>query len=123
MIMFSVRSNTLSKHPKTYLNDILEHINRAQEFAGEMTYEELIQDIKACYAISRCFEIIGEATTRLPLPLREKYTEIQWAKIISMRNIIIHDYSGVDYLTVWKTLKNSLPELKPQILKILADLK
>ena len=67
----------MSKHPKTYLNDILEHINRAQEFAGEMTYEELIQDIKACYAISRCFEIIGEATTRLPLQLREKYPEIQ----------------------------------------------
>ena len=40
-----------------------------------------------------------------------------------MRNIIVHDYAGVDYLTVWQTLKESLPELKPQIQQILADLK
>jgi uncharacterized protein with HEPN domain len=40
-----------------------------------------------------------------------------------MRNIIIHDYAAVDYLTVWQTLKESLPELKPQIQKILSDLK
>jgi uncharacterized protein with HEPN domain len=113
----------LSKDPKTYLNDILNHINLAQEFVAQMTYEELTEDLQACYAICRCFEIIGEASMKIPMTLREKYTEVPWSEIISMRNIIVHDYSGVDYLTVWQTLKKSLPELKPQIQKVLSDLK
>jgi uncharacterized protein with HEPN domain len=113
----------LSKDITIYLNDILDNIKRAEDFAGVMTYGEMISDIKTSYAVVRCLEIIGEATNRLPKALREKYPEVPWSKIVSMRNLIIHDYSAVDYLTVWQTLKESLPELKPQIQKILADLK
>jgi uncharacterized protein with HEPN domain len=88
-----------------------------------MTYEEMIGDRKTSYAVARCLEIIGEAANRLPDTLCQKYPEVPWPKIISMRNIIVHDCAAVDYLTVWQTLKESLPELKPQILKILTDLK
>jgi len=113
----------LSKDITVYLDDILDNIQWAEDFAGVMTYEEMTHDMKTSYAVVRCLEIIGEATNRLPKTLCEKYPEVPWAKIVSMRNIIIHDYSAVDYLTVWQTLKQSLPELKPQIQKILSDLK
>ena len=113
----------MSKAVSVYLNDILDNIQWAEDFAGVMTYEEMTGDRKTSYSVAHCLEIIGEAANRLPKDLREKYTEVPWPQIISMRNIIVHDYSGVDYLTVWQTLKESLPELKPQILKILADFK
>ncbi len=113
----------MSKVVTVYLNDILDNIQWAEDFAGVMTYEEMIGDRKTSYAVGRCLEIIGEAANRLPKALREKYPEVPWPEIISMRNIIVHDYAAVDYLTVWQTLKESLPELKPQVRKILADLK
>jgi uncharacterized protein with HEPN domain len=97
----------MSKDNKIYLNDILDNINRAEDFAGRMTYEEMSHDLKTGYAVSRCFEIIGEASSRLPKSLQEKYPAIPWAQIIAMRNIIIHDYSAVDYLTVWQTPKKA----------------
>jgi uncharacterized protein with HEPN domain len=112
----------LSKDVAVYLTDILDNIKRAEDFAGVMTYEEMTHDMKTSYAVVRCLEIIGEATNRLPKALCEKYPEVPWSNIIAMRNIIIHDYSAVDYLTVWQTLKKSLPELKTQIQKILSDL-
>jgi len=113
----------LSKAVTIYLNDILDNIQWAEDFAGVMTYEEMILDRKTSYAVARCLEIIGEAANRLPKTLCKKYPEVPWPKIISMRNIIVHDYSAIDYLTVWQTLKESLPELKPQIQKILANMK
>ena len=113
----------MTKAVSVYLSDILDNIQWAEDFAGVMTYEEMICDRKTSYAVARCLEIIGEAANRLPKTLCQKYPEVPWPKIISMRNIIVHDYSGVDYLTVWRTLKESMPELKPQIQKILADLK
>ena len=113
----------MSKAVTVYLNDILDNIQWAEDFAGVMIYEEMIGDRKTSYAVARCLEIIGESANRLPNTLFQKYPEVPWPKIISMRNIIIHDYAAVDYLTVWQTLKESLPELIPQIQKILTDLK
>jgi len=70
-------------------------------------------------AFSRSLEIIGEAVKKLPDDLRVKYPQIDWKDIAGMRDILIHDYFGVDYELVWDVVKNEIPTLRFQIEQII----
>lgn len=63
----------------------------------------------------RNFEIIGEAANNLPKDLTRKHPEIDWAGVVGFRNILIHDYFGVDYAMLWNILEVFLPDLKMKI--------
>lgn len=78
--------------------------------------DTLVQD-----AVIRNFEIIGEATKKLDLAFRQKYSEIEWKKIAGMRDKLIHDYIGVDVWAVWAVIEDVLPELETQIQIIIRD--
>jgi uncharacterized protein with HEPN domain len=88
-----------------------------------MSLDEFRNDVKTNYAVIRCLEIIGEASKNIPAALRNKYSEIPWKTIIGTRNVIVHEYADVDLNEVWKTTVNDLPKLKPQIQKMLRELK
>jgi uncharacterized protein with HEPN domain len=66
-------------------------------------------------------EIIGEAARRLPEEIRLKYPIVEWHKIISLRNILIHEYPGIDLETIWDIIENKLSQLEKQINAILKD--
>lgn len=104
------------------LTDILNEIERIFKFIGEMAYDEFIQDEKTIYAVTRSFEIIGEATKNIPEDIKNTYSQIPWSKISGMRNKLIHEYFGVDLETLWNTIENRLPEIKTPILDILNSL-
>ncbi len=70
-------------------------------------------------AVIRELEIIGEATKKISRKLRSKYSNIPWKKIAGLRDVLIHDYMGVDISTVWEITQQDLPELKKQIQSIL----
>lgn len=106
-----------------YLQDILSNIEHAERFTADLSFNEFVKEYQVNYAVVRCLEIIGEACKQLPQTIRNKYPEIPWQRIIGIRNIIAHEYAAVDLEIVWQTLKESLPELKPQIQRILSDLK
>ena len=106
---------------RDYLHDILDSVNDVESFIDDMSFEEFVKDRKTKNAVVRSIEIIGEASKKLPAPLREKYAELPWKEIIGMRDKLIHGYSGVDYETVWKTTKENLPLLKKVIQKMLKD--
>jgi uncharacterized protein with HEPN domain len=55
--------------------------------------------------------VLGEATKHIPAPFRRKHPEIPWTKMAGMRDVLIHDYMGVDLRTVWNVVRKRLPEL------------
>ena len=70
-------------------------------------------------AVVREIEIIGEAVNNISDKLRKAHPGVQWNLMVGMRNFLIHEYFEVDLEVVWDTVKNSLPELKEQIQKII----
>ncbi len=84
-----------------------------------MSFEEIEKDQKTIDAVIRNFEIIGEASNKLPKEFREKHPDVPWKSIIGLRNILIHDYLGVDIVAVWGNIKQELPSLKEQLQSIL----
>ena len=112
----------MKKNPRTfvmYLEDILLSINRIEEYIGNYSFMEFKRDNKTVDAVIRNFEIIGEASGKLPVYLKQKYTDIPWAEMYVLRNKISHEYFGIDYEIIWDIAKNHLPKNKSQIEKIL----
>jgi uncharacterized protein with HEPN domain len=102
-----------------YLEDILESANNIQDYVGNLSYQKLIGDRMRLDAIVRNFEIIGEASGKIPQDIRNKYPFIEWRKIADFRNILAHEYFGIDCEIMWEIIKDKLPELKRGIQTIL----
>ncbi|GAB4444107.1 MAG: DUF86 domain-containing protein [Anaerolineae bacterium] len=94
---------------------------KAEILLESVTYEQFEQDFRINFAVVRALEIIGEATKRLPLSLRDQYPDIPWKRMAGMRDRIIHGYDTVDLEVVWDTVKLEIPQLKPLLQQILAD--
>ena len=103
------------------LHDILEAIQNAISFVGEMSFASFRDDTRTIYAVVRALEIIGEATKRIPQDVRDKYPDLPWREMASMRDKLMHDYFGVDLVVVWKTIFEDLPNLEEAINKVISD--
>ncbi len=69
--------------------------------------------------VVRNLEIIGEASKNIPSHMKARYSDIEWRKITGLRDILAHEYFGVDLDVLWDIIKNKLPELKKRISHIL----
>ena len=107
---------------KLFIKDILESIERMDEFVEDIDFDKFVQDDKTSSAVVRKIEIIGEATKNIPKHIRQRYKGVPWSDMAKMRDKIIHFYFGIDYEVVWKVIKERLPEIKPIIHKILDEM-
>ena len=100
-----------SSRDSLYLEHIAERIRRIEEAAqeGRQVFESshVLQD-----AIIRNFEVIGEAVKQLSSDLRDQYPSVPWRRIAGFRDVLIHDYMGVDLDEVWNVIDKDLPLLK-----------
>lgn len=102
-----------------YLADIQEATDSILNFTEGMTWEQFSQDRKTLYAVVRAFEIVGEATKKVPMPVRKRHTKVPWRLMAGMRDKLIHEYFGVNYQVLWKTVQTDIPRLHVQITKVL----
>jgi len=78
-------------------------------------------DLKTKHAVERNFSIIGEAVARIDKPFRDKYPPVDWREVKDFRNIIVHDYFGIDDTIVWDIIHLNLDQLEKEIVVILAS--
>lgn len=112
-----------ARDESVFLEDIIECIDKIEEYVGELTEREFEDNTEKQDAVIRRIEIMGEAVKNLSKETREKYSEVPWREIAGMRDIVIHQYFGVTIGLVWRVATSDLPSLKEQIREIIADIK
>ena len=104
-----------------YIQDILEAIQRIDEYLKGVTFEEFSKDNKTIDAVVRNFAVIGEAAKSVPVSAKRKHPEIAWKRMSGMRDKVIHEYFGVDPRILWDTSKIDLPTSEQLLKKLLSE--
>jgi len=105
-----MRSNPDST--RRWLNDIRSHIELVERFLGDLDYEAFRNDPLRFYRVTRCLEIISEASRRLPEDLKARHTSVPWKEMAGAGNVYRHDYESVEAYDVWITVQDHLPALR-----------
>lgn len=101
----------MSRDESLYLADIQESCEKVMRFTKGMTYKEFVHDDLHFDAVLRNLEITGEAAKNISEETRQKYPHIKWRKIAGFRDIVAHEYFGVNEETIWDIVKNEIPAL------------
>jgi uncharacterized protein with HEPN domain len=109
------------KGDRLYLHHILDAIHKVEEYVS-VGRQAFMSSSHWQDAVIRQLEIIGEATKRLSTKLCSKHPDIPWRRIAGLRDVLIHDYMGVDINAVWEITQQNLPVLKTRVEAILQDL-
>ena len=100
------------KDVSVFLGHILESMAAIDSHVQGLSYEQFTHDIKTQDAVMRRFEIIGEAVKNIPDNIKTEHPEIQWKQIAGLRDILIHQYFGIDLQLVWRALTEKIPDTR-----------
>jgi uncharacterized protein with HEPN domain len=103
---------------KLYLEDIRESIRLIEEYVGEITEEEFMENQQLYDAVVRRFEIIGEASRNIPKSLKDKNKQVPWHDMTQLRDLISHSYFQMGIKKVWIAFTKELPQIKESMKNI-----
>lgn len=98
---------------KIRIHDILECISRIQKYTKGFGFSDFESDDKTIDSVLRNLEVIGEASRHVPRHIKTKYPNLPWLEMNTMRNIVIHEYHGVNLSIIWQTITEDLPPIVP----------
>ena len=94
-------------------------VEKIEKYTFGLTFEDFTKSEMVVDAVSRNFEIIGEAANHVSENIKEKHNEFPWKEIIALRNLAIHEYFGIDFDIIWKIIQNDLPVTKSRLLNMI----
>jgi len=108
-----------SRNWAMYAQDILTCIAKIEQYTAGLDYADFEADERTVDAVLRNLEVIGEAARQIPREVKAAHPDLPWTEMQTMRNIVIHEYHGVNLQIIWQTVKEDLPALVPLLEKIL----
>ena len=113
----------MSKDAETLIGHILDSIHLIQEYTNQLSLDDFLASTQVQDAVIRRIAIIGEAVKNLSYELRQAHPDVPWRQIAGMRDIVIHEYFGVDLELTWRTVQNDLPEFEQKLKDISEKIK
>lgn len=95
-----------------WIQDILKNISLIQTLVRGETFESFAANVERTYAVEFALVVISEASRRLPNEILVRHRDIPWRKVKGLRDVITHEYHGIDLLRVWHTATKELEALK-----------
>jgi uncharacterized protein with HEPN domain len=104
---------------RLFMQNIVGSIGRIERYTSNLDIDSFRNNEMATDAVVRNFEIIGNASAHIPEYIRVKYPSIPWDTMKAMKNVVAHEYPGIDYKTLWETIKTSLQTLKQEVARVI----
>ena len=107
---------------KARLNHIVDAIIAIEGYVANVSYEKFSSSSEKTFATVKQLEIIGEASNRLSDSTRSINKEIEWSRIIALRNILVHDYYIIDHAVIWEIITSDIPVFKKNVVELISHL-
>ena len=111
----------MPRDSKVYLEDILEATRKITAYTTGLSKTVFLEDEKTIDAVVRNLEVIGEAVKKLPEDLRAQHSAVEWKKIAGLRDMLIHEYFGLDAEIVWDIVQHKVPALDREVRRMLHE--
>ena len=112
----------MPRDPRVYVEDIQEAIRRIGSYTSGLDFVAFAKNPMVIDAVVRNLEVLGEAAGRIPEELRAAAPEVEWRKIVALRNVLAHEYFGIHNKIVWDVIVDKLEPLEEACRQILKDL-
>ena len=109
----------MKKDPLVFVKHIRDAILDIEDFTGGFLKENFLDDKKTQASVVRELKIIGEAARNIPVEFKNKYPKVNWKGMVGARDVIVHEYFGLNLERIWNIIQDDLPVLKSQVMEIL----